>query len=204
MHMLKTFRLLSARGVCISAALLFIGGACAPIVVGGAALVGVAAVQERSIGSALDDATVQVQISQNLLDYSRTLFVSVGIEVVEGRVLLTGSVTDPQDRVESVRIAWQVTGVSEVLNEIQIADRGGIAGFIADTRITAQLRLRMLSDRDVNDINYSIDTVNGTVYLMGLALDQPELDRVFGYARSIAGVVNVVNHARLRDDPRRS
>ena len=203
MHLNGTFRALAARGVCIAAALLSVG-ACAPVIIGGAATVGVAAAQERSVGSALDDTTIQVQIGQGLLDYSTTLFAVVGVEVVERRVLLTGSVTNPQDRVEAVRISWQVTGVREVLNEIQIADRGGLAGFITDTSITAQLRFRMLSDRDVSDINYSIDTVNNVIYLMGIALDQAELDRVFGYARSISGVQNVVSHVRLRDDPRRS
>ena len=177
--------------------------ACQSLLVGGAAVVGVAAVQERSVGAALDDATIQLLINQKLLETDQNLFLRIGIEVVESRVLLTGSVNIPDDRVTAVRAAWQVDGVREVLNEIQIAERDGFITYLNDARITAQLRFQMLTDREIADVNFSVDTVIGTVYLMGIALDQAELDRVTDYARAISGVQNVISHVRLADDPRR-
>lgn len=178
-------------------------GACQSLLIGGAAVVGVATVQERSVGAALDDATIQLLINQELLETDRTLFARVGIEVVEGRVLLTGSVPTPDNRVAAVRAAWQVGGVREVLNEIQVADRDSVLTYLNDARITTQLRFQMLTDADITDINYSVDTVNGVVYLMGIGLDQAELDRVTDHARAISGVQNVISHVRLADDPRR-
>ena len=191
---------LSARVALVASALVL--GACQSLLLGGAALVGVAAVQERSVGAALDDATIQFLINQKLLETNEVLFLRVGIEVLEKRVLLTGSVTTPDNRVEAVRAAWQVDGVREVLNEIQIAERDAVS-YLNDARITAQLRFQMLTDAEVADVNYSVDTVNGTVYLMGIAVDQAELDRVSDYARAISGVENVIRHVRLSDDPRR-
>ena len=191
---------LSARVALVASALVL--GACQSLLVGGAAVVGVAAVQERSVGAALDDATIQLLINQKLLETDEVLFLRVGIEVVEKRVLLTGSVNIPDDRVKAVRAAWQVDGVREVLNEIQIAERDTLS-YLNDARITAQLRFQMLTDAEVADVNYSVDTVNGTVYLMGIAVDQAELDRVSDYARAISGVENVISHVRLSDDPRR-
>ena len=191
---------LSARVALVASALVL--GACQSLLLGGAALVGVAAVQERSVGAALDDATIQLLINQKLLETDEILFLRVGIEVLEKRVLLTGSVNTPDNRVEAVRAAWQVDGVREVLNEIQIAERDALS-YLNDARITAQLRFQMLTDAEVADVNYSVDTVNGTVYLMGIAVDQAELDRVSDYARAISGVENVISHVRLSDDPRR-
>ena len=190
-----------ARATLIGSALVL--AACQSLLVGGAAVVGVAAVQERSVGAALDDATIQLLINQKLLETDQNLFLRIGIEVVESRVLLTGSVNIPDDRVTAVRAAWQVDGVREVLNEIQIAERGGFITYLNDARITAQLRFQMLTDREIADVNFSVDTVIGTVYLMGIALDQAELDRVTDYARAISGVQNVISHVRLADDPRR-
>ena len=191
---------LSARVALVASALVL--GACQSLLLGGAAVVGVAAVQERSVGAALDDATIQLLINQKLLETDEVLFLRVGIEVLEKRVLLTGSVNTPDNRVEAVRAAWQVDGVREVLNEIQIAERDALS-YLNDARITAQLRFQMLTDAEVADVNYSVDTVNGTVYLMGIAVDQAELDRVSDYARAISGVENVISHVRLSDDPRR-
>ena len=176
---------------------------CAPAMFGAGATVGVAAAQERTVGNAIDDTTIQLQINRKLLDVNDALFASIGVEVVEGRVLLTGAVPQPEDRVETVRIAWQVEGVREVLNEVQIAERGGIVAYVNDVRISGQLRIRMLADLNVNEINYSVDTVNGVTYLMGIAQNQAELDAVIDYARNISGVVQVVSHVRLKDDPRR-
>ena len=190
-----------ARATLIGSALVL--AACQSLLVGGAAVVGLAAVQERSVGAALEDATIQLLINQKLLETDQNLFLRIGIEVVESRVLLTGSVNIPDDRVTAVRAAWQVDGVREVLNEIQIAERDGFITYLNDALITAQLRFQMLTDREIADVNFSVDTVIGTVYLMGIALDQAELDRVTDYARAISGVQNVISHVRLADDPRR-
>ncbi len=180
-------------------------GACsgAALVAGGAATAGVAVAQERSIGTAVDDAAIQIQIKHELLQASDDLFIKVSSEVHEGRVLLTGVVPTPEDRVEAVRLAWRVRGVEEVLNEIQISDRGGVTDYLKDVKITTQLKFRMLRDPDIYDVNFSVETVHGIVYLMGIARTESELRKVTTYARNIAGVQKVVSHVRLSDDPRR-
>ena len=138
-----------------------------------------------------------------ILYHLQELFRKVDVEVLEGRVLLTGSVPVADDRVKVSRIAWKVNGVKEVLNELQITNRGSIVDYLKDGKITTQLRYLMLRDREISDINFTVETVNGTVYLLGLAQNQAELDKLTNHARNINGVVKVINHARLKDDPRR-
>lgn len=178
-------------------------GGCAGIVAGGAATTGVAVAQERSVGDAVDDTTIHAQVSSGLLQASEKLFIKVGIEVLEGRVLLTGSVPKPEDRVEATRIAWGVNGVKEVLNEIEVNDKSGLVDFAKDTWITTRMRAAMLGDSKVYGINYSIETVNAVIYVMGIAQNQAELDRVTTHARNIRGVRKVVSHVVLKSDPRR-
>ena len=52
-------------------------------------------------------------------------------------------------------------------------------------------------------VNYSIETINGVIYVMGIAQSQDELDRVVNHARNISGVQRVVSYVRLKDDPKR-
>ena len=80
------------------------------------ALVLPAAAQERTIGNAIDDTVISTRIKDKLLQASSSLFLRVGIEVLEGRVLLTGSVTNAQDRVEAVRLTWTVAGVRDLMD----------------------------------------------------------------------------------------
>jgi osmotically-inducible protein OsmY len=177
---------------------------CVPAVVGAGATAGVAVAQERSVGSAIDDATIELNVNSALLQKSETLFRQVGVESVEGRVLLTGLVLTPEDRVEAGRLAWTVNGVREVLNEVEVTDKSGLVDYAKDVWITTQLRGKLLGDRMVSDINYSIETVNGVIYLMGVAQSEAELERVTGHARTIRGVSRVVSHVRLKTDPARS
>ena len=91
----------------------------------------------------------------------------------------------------------------EVINEIRIARDRGIAGYSRDTWITATLRSRLLLDRDIASVNYTIDTVGKIVYLMGIAQDAAELARVKAHARDVSYVRRVVSYVVLKNDPKR-
>lgn len=161
------------------------------------AATGVAAYQERGLEGAARDLGIQATIFDNWLKYDHTLPTKVGAEVYGGRVLLTGMVTDETLRAAAVRLTWSVEGVSEVLNEIEIAE-GGLVNFAKDSWITTQLKSRITFDDTIYAINYAIETVNGVVYLLGIAQDSRELDRVLSHARDIKYVRKVISHVRVK------
>ncbi len=177
---------------------------CVPLVLGGATETAVVAAQERSVGNAIDDAGIDIKI-KNLYahqDY-KDLLANVEIKVVEGRVLLTGNVDKPDSQIEAVKLAWQVYGVKEVMNEVQINDKSGFWNYAKDVWISTQVRTRLLFGKDIHNINYSVITVNQVVYLMGIAQNQEELNRATNVASSTNYVQRVVSYVRLKDDPRR-
>ena len=179
-------------------------GACVTsAVVGVGASGAVAASEERGLGGALRDKRIKAVINYHLLDVDPKLLRGLSTAVYEGRVLLTGIAATTAKRDAAVRIAWQAEGVKEVINEI-IVDAKGLSGsFARDTWISAKLRTTLLLETDIVGINYSIDTVRGTVHLLGVAQDREELDLVLIYARNLSYVRNVVNHVILKTDPRR-
>ena len=181
----------------IPLALFAVSGCAAGTIAGGGASVGVAVAQERTVGAALDDTIIATQIFSILLQYDIELLRLVSAEVVEGRVLLTGSVSEPESRVDAVRLTWQIDGINEVLNEIQVTDRGGLIDFALDTWVSTQLRTKLLLDRDIKALNYNVETVNGVVYLIGVARDALELERVTNHARTIKNVQKVISHVRV-------
>jgi osmotically-inducible protein OsmY len=176
---------------------------CAGALVTGAAAVGVAAAQERSVGSAIDDATIEFKIKDQFLAKSDKLFTRVSVDAVEGRVLLSGTVETPDNRVDVARLTWQIDGVKEVFNEVVVGDRGGLIDYFKDVRIANELRLKLLTDKEVSAVNYSVETVNGVIFLMGIGQDQAEIERVTGHASNIKGVVRVVSFVVLKDGARR-
>jgi osmotically-inducible protein OsmY len=185
-------------------AVLFLVSGCIPALVAGGTETAVVVAQERSVGNAVDDASILVQIKNLYLKQdTKDLFANVEIKVVEGRVLLTGNVDKADSQIEAVRLAWQVNGVKEVINEIQINDQAGIWNYTRDVWISTQVKSRLLLEKGVRSINYSIITVNQVVYIMGVAQDQTELDKVTKVASTTSYVQRVVSYVRLKDDPRR-
>jgi osmotically-inducible protein OsmY len=176
---------------------------CLSAMVGAVATGGVVAAQERSVGDAVDDLTIRAELNDLFFRKDIDLYRDVDFTVTEGRVLLTGSVKKPEDRITANQLAWRATGVRVVLNEIQVTDKGGIVDYGKDVWISTQLRTRLLFAKNVLSINYSVETVNGVVYLMGIAQDQAEIDRVIAIARDVPDVAQVVNHVMLKNDPER-
>lgn len=174
---------------------------CAGALIGAGATVGVAAAQEGGLERALSDAQIQAAINKMWLEHDAKLFVKLDLTVNQGRVLITGVVQNPEARVEAVRLAWKPKGVKQVINEIRVAKSGGIMGFGRDTWITTRLRSAITFNRDIQSINYSIDTVQGTVYLMGVAQNQQELNRVTQIARTIPDVKQVVSYVKIVGKP---
>jgi len=181
---------------------------CAILGLSGAALAGKSLVEERSVGNVVDDATINTQINSYYAAHNFDgLFVDVDPDVYEGRVLLTGSVDEPITRKNAEQIAWQVNGVKEVINELQVTNKDDVESYISDSLITGEVRSRILFDSQVsldNNFNYGIDTVNGVVYLMGVADTEAELKRVTDIARQVSGVKKVVSHILLTTDTRRN
>jgi len=178
-------------------------GGCAGALLGAGATAGIVASQERSVGDAVDDLTIRGALNEAFFAEDVDLFRDVSFAVVEGRVLLKGSVKTPDDRIRAVKIVWNIEGVREVINEIQVTDEGGIVNFARDTWISTQLKTAILFDKDIQSINYNIETINGIVYVIGIAQSQSELDQVVNHARTIAHVRRVVSHVQMKDDPNR-
>lgn len=176
---------------------------CAEAVVGVAARGANAALSERSVGAAVDDTGIKLRLNAALLEYSSDLFNDLGSEVLEGRVLLTGTVERPEDAITAVRIAWTIEGVREVIDEVETTADDSVNDIAQDAWISAQVRTRLLTDSGVWHLNYTVKTQSRVVYLMGVADSPQELLLVVDHARSVPNVERVVSHVLYRNDPRR-
>jgi osmotically-inducible protein OsmY len=167
--------------------------------VGAGATAGVGIAQERGLKQAATDTALSAQIMGKFLEADINLPTIIGVEVYEGRALLTGAVEHPETADKAVKLAWQVDGIKEVLNEIQVGKKSGVSDLAHDSWVTAQLRAKMTFDEDIYAINYSVETVNGVVYLIGIAQSPAELEKVKAHASGLKYVRRVVSHVRVLD-----
>lgn len=176
---------------------------CSPI--GAAETVGVfvavQATQERGLETALSDDVIWTKVQARWLNNDADMFSKVRLQIQEGRLLLTGVVQNPSVRVTAVRLAWEVEDVKEVIDEIKVAEAPDLGQMLQDQWIAQQLRNKMLMDSEIRSVNYSVEAVEGTLYLMGIAQDREELQRIIDHARDISYVRKVVSYARIKGEP---
>ena len=144
-----------------------------------------------------------LNILKEFLNHDINMFINVEIEVVEGRVLLTGSVKKSKHRLDAIKLSWKVLGVREVLNEIDVTEKGGIKQYLIDVKIKTQIIYKVIADKKISSINYNFEVVNGNLYIIGIAVNKKELKKVVEHANNISGVLKVVSHVIMKDDPRR-
>ena len=85
-----------------------------------------------------------------------------------------------------------------MLNEVAIG-LSSLVDTARDTFITAQLTAKITLDKEIMAINYSIETVAGTVYLIGIAQNTVELEKVIAHARTLSYVRKVISHVRIKE-----
>jgi len=177
-----------------------LGGCPAAIVagLGAAGGAGYAANQERGAGGAFDDAAIKMNIKNAWLQVNPLMQRDFDITVYQGRVLLTGTSPNPELKTQAKQVASQVPGVQVVYDEIEVGPTEGAWQSVKDTWITSQVRSDLVFTGDVRSVNYTIETVNGSVYLIGSARSQAELDKVTDVARKVPNVKRVVSYVDIR------
>ena len=191
------------RSVILTAGLVFlsISYGCSPasVLASGGATTMVIAEGDKSLGTAIDDATIKLNISRKFLTSGNNLFIDIDTSVVEGMVLLTGIVKNQESRIEALKIVWEVGGVKEVINEIEIGDKTSIKEYANDVWITTQIKALAAKDIGLRSISYNIETIRGKVYLTGITSRPEQLEILVKIIKSVKGVKEVVNYVVVKE-----
>tara|TARA_B100000212_G_scaffold335770_1_gene308169 strand:- start:383 stop:958 length:576 start_codon:yes stop_codon:yes gene_type:complete len=175
---------------------------CAPLV-GTVGMVSLgAASKEKGFGTSINDNLIKTKISNLIFKYNKDLIADTKVFVNSGSVLLTGKLNSPNDKIEFTKLAWSIRGVKEVNNEIQITDKTSIKNIARDIASLGEIRARIMSDKSINSINFSIDVVNDKAYISGVASNEFEMNLVKSHASSARFIKEVYNYIILIKDTR--
>jgi osmotically-inducible protein OsmY len=176
-------------------------GGCPLAIVGGVAAAGgagYAANQERGAGGAVSDFTIKTNIQRAWLQANPKLQGDVDVTVYQGRVLLTGKAPTPEMKAEAQQLASTVKGVRTVYNEIEVAPPETVWNSAKDAWITSEVRSGLIFNSQIRSDNYTVETVDRSVYLIGSARNQVELNAATTVARYVPGVKRVVSYVEIR------
>ena len=174
---------------------------CSPIGILGGATTSTMVIAEgdRTLGTVVDDTTIKINISAKFLKSSNNLFIDIGSNVIEGRVLLTGLVETQEIRIDAVRIVWEVEGVKEVVNEIIVGSNTTIKEYANDLWINTQAKALAAKTVGLRSLSYNFETIKGKVYIAGITSRPEQLDDIIKVTKTIKGVKEIVNYVILKE-----
>lgn len=165
---------------------------CAAALVGATAVGISAATDTRSVGTQIDDQTIEVRIitalkGEDRLDDSRVQVVSFNRSV-----LLLGQVTNSSLRDLASHIVRNTQGVDRVHNELKVAPVISLGQISKDTYITSKIKAKFIADDKIKASDIKVVTENGEVALMGF-VERDIARQAIDIARNINGVTRVID-----------
>ena len=170
---------------------------CVPTMVGGGMVAGgYTAMREKKLGDSLSDTKLETAIKTKLYKISPELYSNVSVNVDQRCVLLTGSVKNPDWIAMAEKESWSVEGVDVVDNNLVVGEIP-LSQVMQDSFITSTCRTKLICSTNIRSVNYKLKTMNGTVYVTGVARSEEELDQVLDILRKVSNVEKVVSYVNI-------
>ena len=146
----------------------------------------------RTVGMQIDDTIMQKNLVARLTLTEKKYFLKIQIEVLDGRIFLTGKVDEPEEKIKITKLAWETKGVREVKNALTIKGSSNFKQTAKDILITSQLRTALIFNKKTKARNYTLETINKKIYIFGIAMDNEEKKEVLSEAEKIYDVEKVI------------
>ena len=146
----------------------------------------------RTIGMQIDDTIMQKNLVARLSLSEKKYFLNIQVEVLDGRIFLSGKVDEPEEKIKITKLAWETKGVREVKNALTIKGSSNFKQTAKDILITSQLRTALIFNKKTKARNYTLETINKKIYIFGIAMNNEEKKEVLSEAEKIYDVEKVI------------
>ncbi len=132
---------------------------------------------------------------------------TIGTDVVDGKVTLTGHVSSDIDRDLAQEVARGIDGVAEVDNQLEVKAKadspgqpettGGFRQIVTDATTTAVVKTKLAANDNTDALQIEVSTKQDVVTLSGAVESSEEKALAELLARNTSGVRSVVNELRV-------
>jgi len=154
----------------------------------------------RTVGMQIDDTIMQKNLVARLTLTETKYFLKIQVEILDGRIFLTGKVDKPEDKIKITKLAWETKGVRSVENAVTIKGKSNFKNSAKDILITSQLRAALIFNKVTKSSNYTLETINKSIYIFGIAMTKDERVEVIKEANKIYDVKEVFPSIYLAEE----
>jgi len=174
------------------------------------------ALEDRTTEDQATDTKIGAGILSRFSEKDKGLLLDVNADVWEQRVLVTGTLDDPNIREEVVKLVKTDPRIVQVYDEIQMVtpeekerrrkeaeeqgkkDTEGMGQSVDDFWIATKIEGQLIGAKGVTSVNYRWRSVRNQVYLIGRASSQAELDKVLEICRQTKGVSSITHFVEIK------
>ena len=170
---------------------------CAAVAVGAAAVGISSATDPRTIGTQVDDQTIEMKTNAKLgndeqLEDSRVIAVSY-----DTNVLLIGQVPSESLKRRAEDVIRDTNGINKIFNQLRIGSKASATVRAGDSWITSKVKLKFANNKSIDATNIKVVTENGEVFLLG-HVSQAEAEAAVEIARNVDGVGRVIKALTIK------
>ncbi len=169
----------------------FLVNSCAILSTAGS-IIGSASTSTRGFSGTIEDTYLMSKIVSKITLMKLSNFSNISVSVVNGKVLLAGNVQSQEKRLELIKKVWKIQGVEEIYNEIEIGPSNSFYGKAEDFIFETKIQNRLLFESGIYSNNYSVDVVNGNVYVMGISSDIEEKTKIENFLNNMNDIKKLV------------
>ena len=155
-------------------------------------LVGSATTSTRGFTGTIEDTYLMSKIISKITLMKLSNFSNITVSVINGKILLAGNIENQEKRLELIKKVWWIDGVKEVYNELEIGPKISFSEKTEDFIFEVKINNRLLLEPGIFSNNYSVDVVNGNVYIMGISSDIEEKTKIEGFLNSMDDIKKLV------------
>ena len=174
----------------------------APILGGVGAIAFSSSAQEKGLGTSLNDKVIYVKLRNAIYDWNPSVSENIALSVDNGSILVTGKLKNIDTKISLTKVIWEVKGVKEVNNQVQISETNNLKNIAKDLASLGEIKARLMASKKLNSLNFSIDVVNNIAYISGLASSEEEISIVTQIAKEARFIKEVQNFVKVNKDKR--
>ena len=176
---------------------------CAVPVIGGVGAIAFSSsAQEKGLGTSINDKVIFVKLRNAIYDWNPSVSKNISISVDNGSILVTGKLKNINTKVELTKVIWEINGVKEVNNRVQISETNSFKNIAKDLASLGEIKARLMASKKLNSLNFSIDVVNNIAYISGIASNEEEISIVTQIAQEARFIKEVQNFVKVNKDKR--
>jgi len=164
-------------------------------------LVGSASTSTRGFSGTIEDTYLMSKIVSKITLMKLSNFSNITVSVVNGKVLLAGNIQNQEKRLELIKKVWWIDGVKEVYNELEIGPQISFSEKTEDFIFEVKINNRLLLEPGIFSNNYSVNVVNGNVYVMGISSNIEEKTKIENFLKNMNDIKKLI---LLVDLPKRN